>query len=266
MRKIPGPNIVLGIPRSGLTAVAGGLHYSGCRMFSAQNRKRVKRNDAAHLRTHWSDTCGRVIGRFEDPIILRYHYKYIDKAEAGDVYCSSPEYYSQLTKVAGLHRKSPAWGYKDCQFMKLYEELIVHVREPRLILVERDPENVRNSIQRWQNCSGWGAEFSYNTWNKLYQRIKQDERYPKIVVRYEDVIDDPQTQMTRLCEFAFEDPSKADISLGVQFILTTRNKHINKCRHFDDISDFCTSSLSIEGKETNNGYEPEGHQTQWEWI
>jgi len=196
--------IVLGMHRSGTSAVAGMLDSLGVRMGPKNAR-------ADWVGRHWSNP----MGHFENPDIvwlngriLGYdgtgvhespHWEHVpERARA-----LAPEIDRTLRATEG-----DLWGWKDPWSVLTIEEFLPMVHDPRFIFVFRDPGQVAQSLLR---RDGTGADESRRIAARFIAKLAdiaaRHPEVPRLELNFEEVMNDPSATIDRLVTFAGLHPS-----------------------------------------------------------
>jgi hypothetical protein len=95
------------------------------------------------------------------------------------------------------------WGDKTPLYLRFVDELHAIWPEARFVVLVRDGRDVALSVKRvpFGANNAWAAAHTWALGVRLGQEAER--KYPErvLTVRYEDVVADPQSQVTRLCEF-----------------------------------------------------------------
>jgi hypothetical protein len=189
--------LVLGVPRSGTSAVAGALHHLGVDM------------GTGHLQqgNEWNPR-----GYYED---LRWQK--LNKAITGPRYgheqptAISVERVEQYRALAELCDTNFLWGMKDPRLCFTAPFIWVWLQEPRIIAVKRSAEASAASLMRHsqENYNGryamslQQARALINVWSvAMAERLRQFHG-PSIKVHYEELVNSPEDVLYDLGRFSF---------------------------------------------------------------
>jgi hypothetical protein len=191
--------IVLGMHRSGTSAVAGMLDALGVRMGPKNAR-------ADWVGRHWSNP----MGHFENPDIVWLNGRILDNEGSG-VHESArwdhvPERARELTPdIEQTLRRAEGelWGWKDPWSVLTIEEFLPMVHDPRFIFVFRDPDEVARSLYR---RDGTGAEESRRIAARFATNLARiatrHPDIPRLELKFDDVTKNPTATIDRLVAFA----------------------------------------------------------------
>jgi hypothetical protein len=191
--------IVLGMHRSGTSAVAGMLDFVGVRM----GPKNARPN---WIGRHWSNP----MGHFENPdivwlngMILGYDGTGVHESARWD---EVPERAAALRpQIEQTLRNSEGdrWGWKDPWSVLTIEEFLPKVHDPRFIFVFRDPDQVAQSLLR---RDGTGPEESRRIAARFAAQLtkiaSKNPGIPRLELHFDEVMKNPSGTIDRLAAFA----------------------------------------------------------------
>lgn len=190
--------IVLGMHRSGTSAVAGMLDCLGVRMGPKNARP-------DWIGRHWSNP----MGHFENPdlvglngMILDYDGTGVHESARWDEVperARALESYIERTLRAS---EGDVWGWKDPWSVLTVEEFLPWVHGPRFIFVLRDPDQVAISLLRRDRT---GPEESRRITARFARALAEiaskHPDVPRLELRFDDIMRDPGGTIDRLIAF-----------------------------------------------------------------
>lgn len=196
--------IVLGMHRSGTSAVAGMLQALGVRMGP-------KNAGPDWIGRHWSNP----MGHFENPDIVWLNAKILDYDGVGVHESPTWDRVPERARALGaeIDRTLAAaagdlWGWKDPWSVLTLEEFLPRVSDPRLVFVYRDPDQVAQSLLR---RDGTGAAESRRIAARFAAKLSgiaaRHASLPKLEVTFDEVTRAPLATVDRLAGFAGLAPS-----------------------------------------------------------
>lgn len=196
--------IVLGMHRSGTSAVAGMLDRLGVRMGPKQARP-------DWIGRHWSNPTGH----FENPDLVRLNGQILGYDGTGVHESSRWDEIPQRARALAWEidrtlraAEGDLWGWKDPWSVLTIEEFLPHIREPRFIFVIRDPLQVARSLFR---RDGTGLEESRRIAARFATLMgdiaTRHPEIPRLELRFEDLTRSPKEAVARLVAFANLHPS-----------------------------------------------------------
>ncbi len=208
--------VVLGMHRSGTSAVAGMLDRLGVRMGPKNARP-------DWIGRHWSNP----MGHFENPdivwlngLILNYDGTGVHEDLAWDqIPDRARSYAAQIERVL-RSTEGDLWGWKDPWSVFTIEEFLPRVHDPHLIFVFRDPDDVAASLFR---RDGTGAAESHRVTNRFAQELAaigtRHPEIPRLDLRFEDVTGHPSETLQRLAGFAHLTPSPEQLQAALALVV-----------------------------------------------
>lgn len=170
---------VLGTGRDGSSATAGVLDHLGCTM-GKEFHPSDRRNP---------------YGTFEDVEFLYPENKYI--RGQGPL----PDYEALLAARNEAHK---IWGAKSPLFVHTARHFLPLQEDARLVILNRKPADVINSYMRAYSHGRVTADTWYaNQMDSLSARLREFDG-PVLQVSFEDLLDDPESEVRRIMHFAFE--------------------------------------------------------------
>lgn len=126
--------VVMGLPRSGTSLIAGILHRLGVDMGSGHLTRANRHNPLGYYEdARWQYLSRRLLGMGYWP---KLHEDLLSDVVAG------------WQKLAEKCSASPLWGFKDVRTAFLLEDLLPHLPDPRIVEVRRDFAASMRSLQR----------------------------------------------------------------------------------------------------------------------
>jgi len=207
--------IILGMHRSGTSMVGGVLNQLGVDMGHDSPGKQIS----------------NPLGHFEDGDFLTLNSSILELA-GGD--WNNPPAHQEIlsqeiifqSQILSLIRSRQQqnlhqpWGWKDprtCLTIELYKS---NLHNPFFIWCQRAPEEIAESI--WQRNGIVHAD-GLKLIDIYEQRIRgYFEKYPdlpKLIISYQDVVDQPRYWVNALIEFLELDPKSGDINQAIATVL-----------------------------------------------
>ncbi|MCI4352381.1 MAG: sulfotransferase [Thermoplasmata archaeon] len=196
--------IVLGMHRSGTSAVAGMLDRLGVRMGPKKARP-------DWVGRHWSNP----MGHFENPDVVWLNGRILGYDGTGvhesprwdEIPERARRWAPEIDRILRA-TEGGVWGWKDPWSVLTIEEFLPQVRDPRFIFVFRDPLQVAQSLFR---RDGTGPEESQRIAARFATQLaKISARHPEIPrleLQFEEITHHPSETVARLAEFAGLHPS-----------------------------------------------------------
>jgi hypothetical protein len=208
--------IVLGMHRSGTSAVAGMLDALGVRMGP-------KNAHPEWVGRHWSNP----MGHFENPDIVWLNGSILGNDGSG-VHESAE--WGQIPERAGAlaadidrtlrNTEGELWGWKDPWSVLTIEEFLPMVHDPRFIFVFRDLGDVARSLYR---RDGTGAEESRRIAARFAAKLAdiaaQHPDVPRLELNFDDVMKTPLGTIDRLVAFAHLHPTPEQLRAAAALIV-----------------------------------------------
>ena len=196
--------IVLGMHRSGTSAVAGMLDRLGVRMGP-------KTAGSGWIGRHWSNP----MGHFENPDLVWLNGRILDYDGSGvhesPSWAEIPQRAQALAHDIDrtlLATAGDLWGWKDPWSVLTIEEFLPRLHDPRFIFVFRDPVQVAQSLLR---RDGTGLEESHRIAARFASQLKEiasrHTEIPRLELQFEEVMHHPAETVDRLAAFAGLHPS-----------------------------------------------------------
>ena len=192
--------LVLGVPRSGTSCVAGCLHRIGCDMGAGQFQSKDWANPRGYYEDmRWRLTTQRITGK-------GYSLK------AAGIERISKAQRNLYQTLAREYARKPLWGMKDpwlC-FVAWFIWPILQEQgiETRMIVTERPREASIASVQRHLRKTYHGkgdAERIIDTWQAGLDRQLASWQGTTHVVDYERLVREPETVIREMAHFVFLD-------------------------------------------------------------
>jgi hypothetical protein len=211
--------IVLGMHRSGTSAVAGMLDRLGVRMGPKNARP-------DWIGRHWSNP----IGHFENPDIVRLNGMILGLDGTG---VHDTPVWDRRSRPGGplaaeIDRtlrasESDLWGWKDPWTVLTIDAYLPSLRDPRFIFVFRDPDQVARSLHR---RDGTGPDEGRRIAGRFATALKeiptQHPDVPRLELTYEEVMEHPAATVDRLVDFAKLHPTDEDRRAAAALVVDTR--------------------------------------------
>lgn len=201
--------LVLGVARSGTSAVAGALHHLGVHMLDIEkaSTQQVSPNPR---------------GTFEDENFLTLGLQ----LQKNGFSASETIKKSYLELIARRRQQYALWGFKDPRSMFALEHFLEYLGDSRAVLVRRNAEATRRSLRQWgpavQAPPFWLQATAYQRAILMFPGLR-------LTVDYEALVADPEGEIDRLGMFVFSNlpwqqtgvglqPTTAQIAAAVEFI------------------------------------------------
>ncbi len=196
--------IVLGMHRSGTSAVAGMLDRLGVRMGPKTSRP-------DWIGRHWSNP----MGHFENPdivglngMILGYDGTGVHASPRWDEIPDRARALAPAIERTLRATEGELWGWKDPWSVLTVEEFLPKVRDPRFIFVLRDPGQVADSLLRRDGTGpAESRRIADRFATKLADIAARHPEIPRLDLQFDEVMRDPPTTIDRLVAFAGLHPS-----------------------------------------------------------
>lgn len=203
--------VILGLPRSGSSALAGALHKMGVDM----GKGHLQPPDLLNSRGYYEDTRWNTIHKVI--VGLRYSTKEPD---------TLPDRYRRsYGRLASMCSYKPIWGMKSprlCFVLHLILPILRDSCEVRVVHVRRDWEANVASLKRHSEVAYRGrfkmsddeAEAKLSEWQAALERRLEEFGGPVYEVNYSDLVDEPVTTLMGLEAFCFE--GMEEFSSGIE--------------------------------------------------
>lgn len=196
--------IVLGMHRSGTSAVAGMLDALGVRMGPKEAR-------ADWVGRHWSNP----MGHFENPDfvwlnaqILGYDGVGVHESPTWDRIPVRAGAFTPEIERTVRAAEGDRWGWKDPWSVLTLEEFLPWVHDPRLIFVHRDPLQVAESLYRRDHTGlDESRRIAERFAAKLADIAARHPDRPRLELAFDEVTQRPTSTVARLTSFADLNPS-----------------------------------------------------------
>ncbi len=214
--------IVLGMHRSGTSAVAGMLDRLGVRMGPKNARP-------DWIGRHWSNP----MGHFENPDIVWLNGRILEYDGTG-VHETLPwdripeRARAMTTEIERVvhSTEGEVWGWKDPWSVFTVEAFLPRVHDPRFIFVVRNPDQVARSLFR---RDGTGAEESKRVTARFAQELAaigaRHPEIPRLDLRFEDVTERPADTIDRLVAFAHLAPTAEQRHAALGLVVDEATMH-----------------------------------------
>lgn len=205
--------LVLGVPRSGTSAVAGALHALGVDMGTGHLQKGNEWNERGYYEDlRWQKLNKRITGD-------RYGTNHPAAIGNGLV-----EAYQRLIEEC---EQSPLWGVKDPRLCFTARFIWPMLREPRMVVVHRAPSASAESLMH-HSRGNYGGKHAMtleeamsvrDTWQEAMNDTVFGFPGPKFIIRFEELLDQPRQVVEQLATFCFDGLSlMPDVKAGQWFI------------------------------------------------
>lgn len=205
--------LVMGVPRSGTSAVAGVLHHLGVNMGEGHLQPGNEWNPRGYYEDlRWQKANKRITGQ---------RYGTNQPPAIGD---SLLEQYERLIVAC---EQSPLWGIKDPRLCFTASFFWPLLDDPRMVVVHRAPSASIESLMAHSQGNYEGqyamtkeeAAAIQDEWQQALTDTLFGFSGPKTLVHYEELIDYPRRIVKHLAEFCFDRlPLVPDLDAGRYFI------------------------------------------------
>ena len=187
--------LILGVARSGTSAVAGALHHLGVHMLD---------EDQVNIQA----TDPNPAGTYEDPEFLEIGMR----LQSYGFNLTVDEQRDYLHLIEERQREHALWGFKDPRFMFVLEYFVEALGDCRVVMVSRDPQAVQQSTERWVS-----ELWMPRPWMQVaaFQRAALSFPGLRMTVVYEQLVDNPEREVSRLAAFAFGDLGQRSTAVQV---------------------------------------------------
>jgi len=227
--------VVLSVPRSGSSCVAGLLHRLGVDMGTGH----LQPPDALNPRGYYEDCRWK---RINNAIVGR-RYEVKEIARIGEPYTR------QYQALIQQRSKLPVWGFKDPRACFILQHIIpllkvAHV-ETRIVAVERDRSAVLMSLIRHSRLAYRGrfemsedeARALLDEWQAAYERRLEETSAPIFYVNYDELLHEPTARAGALTAFCFSGldhvPSEEQITSALEWLAPELNHYADNGDHTD---------------------------------
>ena len=214
--------MVLGLPRSGTSLVAGILHMTGVNMGEGRLQPADQNNPTGYWEDlRWQALNKRITG-------IRYGCN-----EPRDIGTEQKEQYRQL---AAECQTRPLWGMKDPRLCFTAQWIWPYLSDCRIVTVRRDFEAsvaslVKHSQVSYKRALEMGPERAralLRVWREAMDRRLAEFEGPVLPVEYELLLKEPNEGVRALRRFAHDSlgvawPSNKQIDAAIRFVAKELN-------------------------------------------
>jgi hypothetical protein len=208
--------IVLGMHRSGTSAVAGMLDALGVRMGPKNARP-------DWIGRHWSNP----MGHFENPdivwlngMILGYDGTGVHESPRWDQIPERARALALQIDRTLRATEGDLWGWKDPWSVLTIEEFLPKVHDARFILVYRDPDQVAQSLFRRDGTGpAESGRITARFAAQLADIVAKHPNIPRLEIQFDEIMKDPGGTIDRLVAFTGLHPSAAQRRAAVALIV-----------------------------------------------
>ena len=212
--------VVLGIPRSGSSMVAGICHHLGLYMgdeFFKDDRinPRGLFEDIEFFRLH--QDVSLTLG-IDEPQIPTMNYD-------GVIEYMGEEWKTKYESLISVRNKRPAWGVKEprfCYMLPHFQNLVE--RDIRIVSISRDRNESIKSMMVSHKLLEEGADYTVARNEKAKQESLAQFDGEVLDVSYQNVLDNPKTEGGRIAEFIRLPTSQS----AIDFVDPTLQHHKEK--------------------------------------
>jgi len=222
--------VLLGLARSGTSTVTGVLHLLGVDM------------GAREYADKWNP-----MGSFEDKDFQRLHKEIFDLVGKGVNYWNPPTYEALMglsqelaprirSLIAEKAEGKQLWGWKHTRTILTIDLFLEYLENPHFVVVYRNPlATARSSVKHTQRYED-PLDFhrALNLVNFYHEQLLRFyERHPDLptsFVAYEEIVDEPRKEATKIADFLDISPTEADMSAIDAFVLPTDRLERQKMR------------------------------------
>ena len=205
--------LVLGVPRSGTSAVAGCLYHLGVNMGIGHLQQGNEWNQNGYFEDlRWQKLNKQITGE-------RYGHN-----EPEAIWRKQAEQYKALAEVCN---KQPLWGMKDPRLCFTAQFIWPYLDDCRIVAVYRNPmasatSLVAHSQGNYKGQHGMSLEQAMglrDLWAEAMEQRLREWDGESITVRYEELLGDTARQVERLARFTFwQTGIVPDYAAAVQFV------------------------------------------------
>ena len=183
--------IVLGTARSGTSMVSGFLHHIG-----------------VDMNPDYNPSIQNPKGSFEDPTFINITTRMFLDYKKGDVNLTSKYRFEIQKIIRSRAKRSDLWGWKSALTHYVLGHFLLHVKNPHLVFVFRDPlYNVKSDMFHKKVNYGYKISFQEslkNVADSLTQLAKVADQYknlPQFYTSFNDCREKPIEVVRDLCSF-----------------------------------------------------------------
>jgi hypothetical protein len=219
---MPGPSpvkktvVVLGMHRSGTSAVAGVLHALGVNMGTGSGGE-------SWVGKHWSNPTGH----FENSEFVGLDYRILGGDATGirgrprweDVSARAPQFSSEA-KALVERSEAEMWGWKDPWTVLTLDVFLPFLKSPFFVFVRRPRQEVIASLRKRSTAQD---EEIANLFDLYEQRLAELKRslsaYPVLEIDYPTLLAEPAPTVGRLIEFLGLRPTREELDRALGMVL-----------------------------------------------
>lgn len=216
--------MVLSLPRSGSSAVAGALHKMGINMGEGF----LQVPDASNSKGYYEDT----------------RWQALNKALAGAGYSArrvwtlSDRRASQYRELAQLCSQDDMWGAKGPRMaytFHLVAPVVSECAEVRVVWVHREWSEVVASMVKHSNTAydksrkmtAGQAGRLLGVWNKALVHSLRSFEGPEFLVQYDELLEAPDDVLGLLAEFCFDGLPMPDLTEAIEWVDAGMRHHLS---------------------------------------
>lgn len=196
--------MVLGVPRSGSSCLAGVLHRLGVDMGSGYFQRADKNNQRGYYEDRrWQKINKDVTGNYQN----RLYYDVVQPEAL------TKKQAARYERVARECAAQPIWGFKNVRTDFTAQFIWPYLKDVRLVVTQRDLEHSARSIKEHSRVSHRGrlamtieeARVLIEVYRVALQQRLQEFKGPVHTVNYRRLIaTDKRAEITALRDFCFE--------------------------------------------------------------
>jgi hypothetical protein len=208
--------IVLGMHRSGTSAVAGILYALGINMGTTTEGERW-------VGRHWSNPTGH----FENPAFLALNQRILGGDATGlrgvpkwqDLSTRGAQFLPDIARLLSAS-ESELWGWKDPWSVLTIDLYLPLLKNPYFIIVHRDPAEIRASLRKRAAQSDEEIEQLIGIYDrKLAELAKTLPPLPVLHIHYRELTDRPGPELQRLVDFIGLRPTGEQLERALGMVL-----------------------------------------------
>jgi hypothetical protein len=176
-----------------------------------------------------------VRGHFEDSDILKLNIKILqynnsswDKPPIKNEIKANPSLKREAKKLI-LKKSNLLWGFKDPRTVFTLEHYLSYLKNPYIIFVHRNSNDVAKSLYQRNGISiKQGENLIKKYENKILQIIKDTKSLPQLFINYEDFVNNPIIEAEKIANFIDVDICNKQRKKIRRFVLSPRKRKIVK--------------------------------------
>ncbi|MCK5061125.1 sulfotransferase [Candidatus Parcubacteria bacterium] len=214
--------IVLGMHRSGTSAVAGVINSLGVSMGEKHFIKKDYKNP---------------FGYYEDLRFIELNKKILNEQNnditrvpsAERIMAQKEKYRDQIKKLLAENSKIASWGWKDPRTVLTIDLFYPYIKNPYFIICERASEEIAKSLKRRDGLElQIGIELADEYKNCIKNFLNNNEIDKLLWIKFEDLINDSERIVQEISEFIQADPTKRQLTRAINSVKNKNKIKFNK--------------------------------------